>query len=620
VNPLQPNPASGGPFVAKLNAAGNAFEYATTIGQGPTAAAVGIAVDGASNAYVAGYTGSAFPTTPGVYQVTSGGGIDAFVAKIAPGTGGGGGGGDATKPTVTITSPSNGAWTGNSIQVSASASDNVGVTKIDVWANGGIIFTVACGGAAGCSGGQWWTTGPLPPGAYEVQAVATDTTGNQATSFKVTIYKDATTPVYPSGAPADGGGTLPPLTAKLTTPANGATVTGDVTVTMTTSGNQAPTAFTLKVDNTNTLFSGQVSSATVTHTWSTTGYSNGLHTLDFTVTDGAGRTATDQITVTVSNGGGGGGDTVKPTVTITSPSSGAWTGNSIEVKASATDNVKLFKIELWGNGAIFGTIPCNTATCSGGVWWKTGPLPPAQYEVQAVATDTAGNQAVSAPVKINKDATSPVVPSGAPTGGGGGTAPPLAAFFSSPANGATLTGTVEISMGASNAQGSPNQFVLKLDNAATLSSQSVSGSAASFMWNTSGTPNGPHTLDLTVTDGAGRTATAVVNVTVANSTGGGGGGDTTAPMVTITNPQNGDWTGNSIDVTATASDNVGLATLKFYGNGVQFAQVACGNATTCSSTEWWSTGALPSGQHTITVVATDTAGNQKTSAPVVINK
>ena len=73
-------------------------------------------------------------------------------------------------------------------------------------------------------------------------------------------------------------------------------------------------------------------------------------------------------------------------------------------------------------------------------------------------------------------------------------------------------------------------------------------------------------------------------------------------------------------MTATATDDVGLATLKFLGNGTQFAQITCGNATTCGGTEWWLTGSLPSGQHTITVVATDTAGNTKTSAPVVINK
>ena len=227
---------------------------------------------------------------------------------------------------------------------------------------------------------------------------------------------------------------------------------------------------------------------------------------------------------------------------------------------------------------MFATFTCSGTTCSGNTWWSTGPLPPAAYEVQAVATDTSGNTKTSAKIVIYKDATSPVKVSGAPPDGGSPPpAPPLGAHITSPLNGASVSGTVDVAMAADNAQGSPTQFVLKLDNATTLSSQSVSGAAANHLWDTATTTPGPHTLDLTVTDAAGRTATASVSVTVQSSPD---GTDTTLPTVAITNPQNGDWTGNSIDVTATASDNVGLATLKFFGNGTQFAQVSCGNATT----------------------------------------
>jgi hypothetical protein len=50
--------------------------------------------------------------------------------------------------------------------------------------------------------------------------------------------------------------------------------------------------------------------------------------------------------------------------------------------------------------------------------WVTGSLPPAAYEVNAVATDAAGNQAVSAKVTVIKDATPPAVPSGVTLTGG----------------------------------------------------------------------------------------------------------------------------------------------------------------------------------------------------------
>ena len=114
-----------------------------------------------------------------------------------------------------------------------------------------------------------------------------------------------------------------------------------------------------------------------------------------------------------NGGGGGGGDTTPPTVSITAPASGVWTGNSIQISASASDNVGLATIKLWGNGGVFGTLTCSGTTCSGTVTWITGPLPPGAYEVKAVATDSAGNTATSAPITIYKDGTSPVVPSGA---------------------------------------------------------------------------------------------------------------------------------------------------------------------------------------------------------------
>src|SRR5947208_6510455 len=103
--------------------------------------------------------------------------------------------------------------------------------------------------------------------------------------------------------------------------------------------------------------------------------------------------------------------------------------------------------------------------------------------------------------------------------------------MTSPTTGSSVTGMVTVNMSATNAQGSPTQFLLKQDNTTTLSNQSVaSGSTATYAWDTSTVPAGTHTLDLTVTDGAGRTATASVTVTV-----------TAPPALTaaITSPTNG---------------------------------------------------------------------------------
>jgi beta-propeller repeat-containing protein/HYR domain-containing protein len=72
-------------FVTKLNPAGTALVYSTFLGGNGFDEGYGIAVDTGGNAYVTGLTGSTnFPTTAGAFQTTLGGGVDAFVTKLAP--------------------------------------------------------------------------------------------------------------------------------------------------------------------------------------------------------------------------------------------------------------------------------------------------------------------------------------------------------------------------------------------------------------------------------------------------------------------------------------------------------------------------------------------------------
>ena len=67
-------------FVLKLNPAGSALVYSTFLGGFDIDDSLGIALDGARNAYVTGQTGSSdFPTTAGAFDRTAGGGFDAFV-------------------------------------------------------------------------------------------------------------------------------------------------------------------------------------------------------------------------------------------------------------------------------------------------------------------------------------------------------------------------------------------------------------------------------------------------------------------------------------------------------------------------------------------------------------
>jgi hypothetical protein len=75
----------GDAFAVKLNASGSALVYGTYLGGTNDDSALGIAADGAGDAYVIGFTkGMDFPTTPGAFDTTWDGGVDAFVVKLNP--------------------------------------------------------------------------------------------------------------------------------------------------------------------------------------------------------------------------------------------------------------------------------------------------------------------------------------------------------------------------------------------------------------------------------------------------------------------------------------------------------------------------------------------------------
>jgi hypothetical protein len=70
-------------FVTKLNSAGSGLVYSTFLGGTQLDDSLGIALDGARNAYVTGQTASTnFPTTGGAFDTTASGGFDAFITKL----------------------------------------------------------------------------------------------------------------------------------------------------------------------------------------------------------------------------------------------------------------------------------------------------------------------------------------------------------------------------------------------------------------------------------------------------------------------------------------------------------------------------------------------------------
>jgi hypothetical protein len=404
-----------------------------------------------------------------------------------------------------------------------------------------------------------------------VTARARDAAGNVATSTAVAV-------TVSNGPPPD---TAPP-TVGITSPGNGATVSQTVTVSASATDNVGVSGVQFFVDG--TPLGAEDTSAPYALSWNTLGASNGSHTLTARARDAAGNTASSApVTVTVFN------DTAPPTVTITAPANGATVSGTVTISASATDNVGVVGVQFFVDGAPRGA---EDTAAPYSVAWDTSTVANGSHSVTARARDAAGNIATSTAATVT-------VSNGPPPD----TMPPTVGI-TSPGNGATVSGTVTVSASASDNVGVVGvQFFI---DGIALGAEDTTA-PYSISWNTMDTANGSHTLTARARDAAGNIATsAPVSVTVSN--------DTTPPAVTITSPASGSTVAGTITVSATASDDVGVASVQFRLDGVDLGAPD----TVAPFSISWDTTSATNASHSLTAMARDTAGNASISTPVTV--
>ena len=185
---------------------------------------------------------------------------------------------------------------------------------------------------------------------------------------------------------------------------------------------------------------------------------------------------------------------------------------------------------------------------------------------------------------------------------------PPAVRITSPVSGAFVSGTITVSASATDNRGVAGvQFKyngINLGAEDTTAPYSVSA-------DTTTVPNGSYTLTAVARDAAGNRSTSTpVTITVSN----GSPADTTPPTVGITSPGSGATVSGTITVTASASDNIGVAGVQFKYDGINLGA----EVTTAPFTVAVNTIAVPNGSHKLTAVARDAAGNLTTSVPVAV--
>ena len=91
-------------------------------------------------------------------------------------------------------------------------------------------------------------------------------------------------------------------------------------------------------------------------------------------------------------------------------------------------------------------------------------------------------------------------------------------------------------------------------------------------------------------------------------------GDTVAPTTSVTSPTGGSTVSGTVSLSASASDNTGVAGVQFQLNGVNLGA----EDTTAPYSASWNTTTAANGSHKLTAVARDAAGNRTTSAQISV--
>jgi hypothetical protein len=190
-------------------------------------------------------------------------------------------GADVLPPTVSITAPADNATvSGNSVTISANASDNVAVGRVDFYVDGNLVGTDNSSPFSAT-----WDTLLVANGVHTLTATAYDTSLNSGASAPVSVTV-ANTDVIPP-------------TVSITSPSNGTTVTGTLAIAVDATDDTAVTLVELYMDG---VLIGTDATIPYTFNWDSLTVSNGSHALTAKALDAAGNQTTSvAVSVNVNN-------------------------------------------------------------------------------------------------------------------------------------------------------------------------------------------------------------------------------------------------------------------------------------------------------------------------------
>jgi subtilisin family serine protease len=460
---------------------------------------------------------------------------------------------DTQPPTATLTAPAEGASVKGTVTLTATASDNFAVTRVEFYDGTTLLGTDTTPPYSSS-----WDTRTTVNGTHALMAQAYDTAGLVGVSptVNVTVNNDATPPTVAFSAPAEG-----------------ATVSGTITVSATASDNVAVTKVELYEG---TTLLGTDTGAPYSFSWASRTVDNGEHTLTLKAYDAIGNTGTADRTVTTDN------DFTAPTVEVTAPAEGATVAGTIPITASASDNRGVTKVEFYLGTTLIMTDTSVPYTFN----YNTRQQANGDKVITAKAYDAMGNVGVSAPVNVvfDNDFTAPTVE------------------VTAPAHGTTVMGTITLSATASDERSSISKVEFYLG---TTLLAIDSTAPYSYSYNTRLQTNGDKVISAKAYD-------AVGNVGVSDPVYVGFDNDFIAPTVEVTAPGEGATLSATVTLSATASDDrSSISKVEFFVGTTKVA-----TDTSAPYTYSYNTRLLANGDKVITAKAYDSWNNVSTSAPV----
>jgi hypothetical protein len=254
--------------------------------------------------------------------------------------------------------------------------------------------------------------GPLPAAGkwvrLDVPASAVALEGKTVRGMAFTLYNGRATwdaaGKYSGSAPTNTADVEPPTVA-ITQPANNASVSGTVKVSVNATDNVAVAGVQYKLDGAN--LGGELTSSPFSLDWDTTKNTSGSHSLTAVARDAAGNQKTSAtVTVSVSNTAA---DVESPTIAIAQPANNASVSGTVKISVNATDNVAVAGVQYKLDGVNLGG---ELTSSPFSLDWDTTKSTSGSHTLTAVARDAAGNQKTSVPVTVSVSNSS---------GGGGGT-------------------------------------------------------------------------------------------------------------------------------------------------------------------------------------------------------